>query len=147
MFDYRAQLLRPIDGDSIWVTTDRGARVRTEDELRLLDVRAPELLAAVDPHDMWSRTVGGRPMRLPVGAELGAMETKAFVDDWFARCDRTRRWPLYVFTVPNTLREPEEKRTFNRYLAVVYDIADQTRCLNADVRWLLSQHPEWPSGA
>lgn len=143
LFDFRAFVSKPYqDGDSLWVELDQGLSDRAEEELRLLNVHAPEL-----------HQPGGR-------------ETAAFVADWLAAAARRAaaagsRWPLYVLTVPNTRRpDPESRRTFTRYLATVYLAADAdvvmhavvagrpvpVQSLNDAVNELLAEHPEWPSG-
>lgn len=121
MFDYRASLVRIVDGDSAVIQLDQGFGGRQDEEVRLLGVSAPE------------RYTPGGP------------ECRQFVEQWMAG-RAARRWPLYVTTVPNTSLEPTERRTFIRYLATVFDFADRRRCLNEDLRVFLSQHPEWGSG-
>jgi hypothetical protein len=122
VFDYRARLTRPYDGDSFWVEFDQGMGSRQEEELRLLNVSAPEKY------------------------QTGGLECRDFVAAWFRQCSATRRWPLYVVTVPNNSLEPVERRTFVRYLATVSDITDPARVLNVELGLFLSQHPEWGSG-
>jgi endonuclease YncB( thermonuclease family) len=122
VFDYRARLTRPYDGDSFWVELDQGMGSRQEEELRLLGVSAPEKY------------------------QPGGLESRDFVVAWFAQVSQTRKWPLYVVTVPNNTIEPTERRTFVRYLATVSDIVDGSRVLNAALATFLSQHPEWGHG-
>jgi hypothetical protein len=50
-----------------------------------------------------------------------------------------------VKTQPNTAPEPEERRTFTRYLATVWSM-DSGQELNDDIRGFLAGHPEWGSG-
>jgi hypothetical protein len=121
MWDYRAALVRLVDGDSLVALIDQGMGGRQEEELRLLDVHAPE------KH------------------QPGGLETLTFVAAWVQQL-KPLRWPLHIYTVPNTSPEPAERRTFVRYLATVYDFADQSRCLNLDVQAFLAQHPEWGLG-
>jgi endonuclease YncB( thermonuclease family) len=121
VFDYRAQLVRVVDGDSAVLLFDQGLGGRQEEEVRLLNVSAPERHQA------------------------GGLECRDFVAAWIGQLP-ARRWPLYVQTVPNTTLEPAERRTFVRYLATVRDFTDRTRCLNDDLARFLAQHPEWGSG-
>ena len=122
MFDYRAVLVRVVDGDSAVLLLDVGMGVRVEEAVRLLNVSAPE-------HN-----------------QPGGMESRDFAAAWFGQCSAARRWPLRVVTVPNTTLEPNERRTFIRYLAIVSDIVTPARVLNADLALFLSQHPEWGHG-
>lgn len=121
MFDYRAALIRPVDGDSAVLELDVGFGVRAEEELRLLGVFAPE-------HN-----------------QPGGIECRDFLAAWF-RGLSVRRWPALVRTVPNNTLEPSERRSFVRYLATVSDIAEPSRVLNVDLAGFLSQHPEWGHG-
>jgi len=121
MWDYRAQLHRFIDGDTLVLALDQGFSGRQEEHIRLVGVSAPEL------------------------REPGGVECAAFTVGWVSSLP-VLRWPLYVVTEPNTNPEPTERRTLVRYLAHVYDISDRTRCLNADLDAFLSLHLEWGSG-
>jgi hypothetical protein len=121
MWDYRAQLLRVDDADTIVILADQGFSGRQEEAIRLADVSAPELR---DP---------------------GGAESKAFTQAWAAQLSLLR-WPLYVMTQPNTNPEPSERRSFVRYIGTVYDYADRGRCLNDDLAAFLAQHPEWGTG-
>lgn len=122
MFDYRARLVRVVDGDSIVAELDTGFGGRQQEEIRLLSVSAPERL------------------------QPGGLESRDFAAAWFKQCSPTRRWPLHVISVPNTTLEPLEKRSFVRYLATVRDITDETRILNVALGLFLGQHPEWGHG-
>jgi hypothetical protein len=138
---YRAYLSRPHDGDSFWVVYDAGCDVRVEPELRLADVSAPELL-----------------IRIPRGAQPGAVEATSFVNDWMtvaASAAGGRRWPLWIETAMTSTLEPNERWTFRRVVAKVWRVVDcpswglppaDTLSLNAAVQTYLSGHPEWPPG-
>lgn len=128
MFDYRAQLVRVIDGDTIVVTCDQGLHGRQEEPLRLKGIDAP------DP------------------PELGVIETTQFVSAWLESLTLlTLRWPLYIITTPNNREEPDEKRSFIRYEAMVYNIRhykpltqmDPELSLNYAVKIFLEKHPEY----
>lgn len=45
-FEYRARLIRVIDGDTIFVEIDLGFRTYRQDALRLLGINTPELVGA-----------------------------------------------------------------------------------------------------
>jgi hypothetical protein len=123
VWTYRAALIGVIDGDTLRLEIDLGFHVRTQQDIRLLAVSAPE-------HD-----------------EPGGQEATAYVKEWLAALwDVTPpRWPLLVTTLINHNVEPEEKRTFMRYLGTISDIVDG-RILNADLADYLALHPEWGSG-
>lgn len=121
MWEYRAALIRVIDADTITVLADTGFGGRQQEDVRLLDVSAPEL------------------------NQPGGPEAKAFVADWMSQLTPLR-WPLLIRTDPNTAAEPTERRSFVRYLATVWDLTHQSRCLNVDLRLFLAQHPEWGTG-
>jgi hypothetical protein len=127
MWQYRAAVVRVLDGDSLIILADTGFNGRQEEHIRLLDVHAPEM------------------------SELGGLDTFGFVAEWCARLPADVRWPLIIDTVPNTSREPAERRSFVRYLATVRE-ADwlpkdgPVRRLNDDIRDFLAGHPEWGSG-
>lgn len=121
VWEYRARLVRVVDGDSLVAELDLGCSVRAEEEIRLLNVSAPERY------------------------QPGGLECRDFAAAWFAQLP-ARRWPVLVETVPNTSIEPLERRTFVRYLATVRDLVNPARVLNADLAEYLKQHPEWGSG-
>lgn len=122
IFDYRASLVRVVDGDSAILCFDTGFGGRQEEEVRLLKVSAPEHY------------------------QPGGIESRDFATAWFKQCSSTRRWPLHVVSVPNTTLEPNERRTFIRYLATVADIVAPSRVLNVELGTFLTQHPEWGHG-
>lgn len=122
MWEYRAALVRVHDADSAVLLLDTGMGGRQEEEVRLLGVSAPEL------------------------SQPGGQESKAFTVAWFAGLT-VLRWPLLVTTVPNSSREPAERRSFVRYLATVADLAVPYRVLNDALAEYLAGHPEWGSGA
>lgn len=122
MWDYRAQVQRFIDGDTLVLTLDQGFSGRQEEAIRLVGVSAPEL------------------------DEPGGVECAAFTVGWVSSLP-VLRWPLHVITVPNTLPEPTERKTITRYLGHVYDFSDETRCLNSDLATFLRLHPEWGRGS
>lgn len=126
-FHYRARLLRVHDGDTLTLELDQGMSDRSEEAIRLLNVWAPEL------------------------RQLGGEETMIFVQQWLDRnCNQSLRWPLYVKTLPNKQPEPDEIRTFVRYVGTVWRFDLQGNVvepsLNNDVNDFLLQHPEWPHG-
>jgi hypothetical protein len=125
-WSFRATLIRGHDGDSIFVLADLGFSVRAEVELRLKDVRAPEL---------------GQP---------GGQETTDFVNGWLAaKMDPTLRWPFWIDVEMERTREPDMRMTFTRYVATIWPYSttrDPVDSLNSVVKTFLSGHPEWPPG-
>lgn len=135
---FRAMLTELYDGDTFRVLVDGGFDGRSEPHLRLVDVHAPELI-----------------MRLPRGGQPGGQETTEFVAEWMGRArkvDERRRWWLWIDTLLTVTREPEQKTTFRRYLARVWQFDEHERgggeelTLNHAIRTFLSGHPEWPPG-
>lgn len=118
MWDYRAALIRVIDGDTLVLLIDQGFGGRQEEHIRLLGVSAPEL-------------------RQP-----GGVEARQYTLDWCSQLP-PGRWPLKLATAPNTNNDPDERRTLTRYLGVV---SDGPRHLGADLAQWLGQHPEWGHG-
>lgn len=43
MYEYRAQLIRVVDGDTVWLDVDLGFDVRRKDSFRLYGINAPEM--------------------------------------------------------------------------------------------------------
>jgi hypothetical protein len=136
VYDYRAKLSDKIrdkgdDGDTILMVLDLGLSHWAEEAIRLADVRAPE-----------SYQAGGRES----AAQLRLILAEA-VDS--ARAHR-RRWPFLVVTEPNTNPEPDERRTFVRYVGEVWawdaGAGDPARSVNAQMIEFLALHPEWGGG-
>lgn len=131
MFDFRAALLHAHDGDTVTVLADLGFDARHEVDVRLLDVRAPEL------------------------GQRGGAQVAQFVRDWLAaaaRAQPTCRWPLYVTTVKTATAEPGQRRTFTRYLGELWRFEQRPggerpgASLNDAVREHLAAHPDWGPG-
>lgn len=121
----RAQLIGNHDGDTMTVLLDQLYNGRTEQKLRLADVPAPEV-----------NQVGGSEATAQTNAWLHRVTTR----------DPARRWPLGVLSQPTKRKaEPEQVRTFVRYVSYVYDIATGA-CLNQHLIDFLALHPEWPPG-
>jgi hypothetical protein len=121
MYEYRAALEKNTDGDTLLLHVDLGAETCRYLSIRLKNVWAPE---TGDPGDA---------------------ETQSFIDEWMRHLDPLRKWPLRVNTDITKVYEPNERRSFIRYIAQVHDIHDG-RSLNADIQAFLAQHPEWGSG-
>lgn len=119
MWEYRAALLRVIDGDTLALLIDQGFGGRQEEHIRLAGVSAPEL------------------------SQPGGVESARWVADWLALAAGPR-WPLLLRTQPNTNVEPTERRTLTRYLGTV---TAGPRYLNGDLAAYLAIHPEWGSGS
>jgi hypothetical protein len=131
---FRAYPTRRHDGDSFWVMVDQGFDGRHEPELRLLDVHAPEV----------------RGLAMPRMMQPGGRETTEYVNGWLKAVETrtSRRWCLWVETVLTRTFEPEQRQSFDRYLATVFDFERRAPelSLNASVATFLSGHPEWPGG-
>lgn len=117
------------DGDTLWLTLDRGYGDRSNHADRLRLVFAPEL------------------------KEPGGPETYAAALEWVYRyAQPSDRWPLAVETF--TTKTGNDITTFGRYVAMVYagDPEDvRTResalpCLNRSIMAYLASHPEWGGG-
>lgn len=116
------------DGDTLWLTLDRGYGGRQNHDERLKLVHAPELK---DP---------------------GGPEVHQFVLGWIAvYADPTDKWPLCVETF--TTKTGNDIMTLGRYVAMVYAgdpeelrAGKSLPCLNADIDGYLAQHPEWGGG-
>lgn len=132
LFEFRAYLTKPHDGDSFWVMCDQGYDGRAEPELRLYDVSTPEL------------------------SQVGGQECTDHINSWFLTAVTSqpdRRWPLWVESIKTTrLIEPKQKMTITRYLANVWRYVDKPDgptpgpSLNDYMRDYMTQHPEWPTG-
>lgn len=116
--EYRAQILRVIDGDTLVILADTGFNQRAEVNVRLIAVFAPEL------------------------DEAGGPEAKAWVETWLAEnTDPARRWPVLVVTDVTKVYEPTARMTFNRYVADIYEITSGAH-LNAAINdYLASRTP------
>lgn len=123
MWQYRAAMVRVIDGDTLVLHIDTGFSVRTEQHIRLVDVSAPEL------------------------DEPGGVECAQLVEAWCqnAAGRTTSRWPLMVETKPGTRVDAEEARTFTRYLGRVWPFGLGAPSLNADVDSFIRMHG-WGTG-
>lgn len=121
---FRAKLIEVEDGDTVRLLIDNAFGSRQEESIRLLDVYAPEK------------------------NQPGGPETKKFVEDWFVTFMYAElKWPLWVQTLPNNRSpEPDQKRTFTRYVGNVYVMIPEWRSVNAAVINFLAQHPEWGKG-
>lgn len=135
MFTYRAMRSdKPRDpgddGDTMLLIIDLGFSMRTEQAVRLTGVTAPEL-------------------RQPGGPQA-AMQLRLICEDIEDRARARRlRWPFVVATDPNTLDEPEERRSFVRWLGAVraFDNARTAEpSINIQMREFLNLHPEWGPG-
>lgn len=120
----RAQLIRVTDGDTVVMQMDQGCGSRQEEAIRLVNDWAPE------------------------SGELGYLETSAFTSNWYRSilAGSRRRWPFVTQTIPNTAFEPNQRRSFVRYLGFIFAYDEPANCLNDQVAAFLLQHPEWGPG-
>lgn len=96
------------DGDTVWLELDLYFDYRGLKDIRMKDVRAPEL------------------------KDFGGPETKAFAENWLKTHDNGSVWPYYVDTERNRA-DTTELRTFSRFIGTIYT-ADLKFCLNTDVQ-------------
>lgn len=124
------------DGDTLWVTLDTGRRDKTDLDVRLKGVKAPEF------------------------DQPGGPETHQYVMDWLefnangkkGRADASAAWPFAVETFKT--RGGNDVLTLNRWTGVLWaGDPEQVRrgvplaCLNSDVTaWLKTQDPTWGGG-
>lgn len=135
MYDYRAKLSDKIrdkgdDGDTVLVVLDLGLNAWHEEPIRLAGVKAPESYQAG-------------------GAESARM-LRMMLDEVIERARAARRrWPFMVYTQPNTNPEPDERRSFTRWVGTVYtfDAAQVGESsINEQMTEFLGSHPEWGDG-
>lgn len=132
MWDYRARRSdktrtgKGDDGDTVLMIIDLGMGVFTEEPIRLAGCFAPEI---------------GQP---------GGQEAKKFLDLTLEEIEeraaaRQARWPFRVHTEPNGSPEPEERRSFVRYVGYIAGL-DTGESVNSEVESFLASHPEWGGG-
>lgn len=114
------------DGDTVLLISDMGRGIFDEASIRLKGVFAPE-----------SNKPGGKETAKFLDMVLDDIEERAAA--------RHARWPFIVVTEKNTNPEPDEVRTFVRYVGTLY-AADTAECVNDQVAAFLAQHPEWGGG-
>jgi hypothetical protein len=135
VYDYRAKLSdkprdKGDDGDTILMVLDLGLSHWAEESIRLADVRAPE-----------SYQPGGKE-----SAQQLRMILDEAVDTAVAK---RRRWAFVVHTQPNTNPEPEERRSFVRYVGEVWGYEEYMNgglSVNRQMAAFLREHPEWGPG-
>jgi hypothetical protein len=114
------------DGDTVLLISDLGRGVFDEAPIRLKGCFAPE-----------SSHPGGKESAKFLDLTLDDIEERATAHG--------HRWPFVVITEKNTNPEPDEVRSFVRYVGVLY-AADTGECVNDQVAAFLAQHPEWGGG-
>lgn len=114
------------DGDTVLFISDMGRGIFDEAPIRLKGCWAPE-----------SNKPGGKEAAKFLDLALEEIEERAAAHHL--------RWPFIIVTEPNTNPEPDEVRSFVRYVGTVY-AADTHECVNDEVRAFLAQHPEWGGG-
>lgn len=98
LWTYRAKLIRVIDGDTYYIEVDHGMFIRSVQSLRLKDVDTPEINRGSDEEKA-----------------LG-QDAKSFANAWFINLLGDDEWTLIITT-------DKDKRSFNRYVATVTDMA------------------------
>jgi hypothetical protein len=114
------------DGDTLLLISDLGRGVYDEAPIRLKGVFAPE-----------TGQPGGKESAKMLALILGEVEERVAA--------HRHRWPFVVVTEPNTNPEPDEIRSFVRYIGTLY-AADTGECVNDQMAAFLAQHPEWSGG-
>jgi hypothetical protein len=137
VYDYRAKLSDKIrdkgdDGDTILMVLDLGLSHWAEESIRLAGGTAPE-----------SYQPGGKE---------SAQQLRLILDEAVDNAHaRKLRWPFVVQTQPNTNPEPDERRSFVRYIGTVWTFdafytAGPAESVNDQMRAFLAAHPEWGPG-
>lgn len=114
------------DGDTVLLVSDLGRGVFDEAPIRLKGCFAPE-----------SNKPGGKEAAKFLALTLDDIEERAAAHH--------ARWPFIVVTEKNTSPEPDEVRSFVRYIGVLF-AADTGECVNDQVIAFLNSHPEWGGG-
>lgn len=132
MWDYRARRSdkprtgKGDDGDTVLMILDLGMGVFTEEPIRLVGCFAPE-----------TSQPGGKEAAKFLDLTMEEVEERAAA--------RHARWPFVVRTDPNSNPEPDERRSFVRYVGAIYAL-DTGEYINGDVVAFLASHPEWGGG-
>jgi endonuclease YncB( thermonuclease family) len=135
MYDYRAKLSDKVrdkgdDGDTVLMVLDLGLSHWAEESIRLAGVTAPE-----------SYQPGGRESAAQLRLILDEAADTAHA--------RKLRWPFVVLTEPNTNPEPDERRSFVRYVGRVWAsdaYVNSGPSVNQQMIAFLAVHPEWGPG-
>lgn len=114
------------DGDTVLFISDMGRGIFDEAPIRLKGVFAPE-----------THQVGGKESAKYLDMVMEEIEERAAVHHI--------RWPFMVITEKNTNPEPDEIRSFVRFVGMVYAI-DTGECVNDTMIAFLKMHPEWGGG-
>jgi len=104
---YRTQVIRVVDGDTLWCRIDLGFRTQAEHSIRLAGIDAPELFTGTD------REAGA--------ASRDAVQT--WVDEWQDICDD--EWPFVLHS--------DKGGGFGRWAGTLWRMGD-SRALNS---WLV----------
>lgn len=90
LWQYRVELDRVVDGDTVYLLVDMGMHVHSTQSIRLRGVDTPELFSGTD--------------------RVRGAEAKACTQDWFAVHHHVTEWPYRIKT-------DKDKQSFNRYVA------------------------------
>jgi len=131
MWDYRARRSDKLghndDGDTVLMIVDLGMGVHHETPIRLAGCFAPE-----------RKQQGGRESAMFLNEVLVEIEERARA--------RGHRWPFLVLTEQNKMAEPDERRSFVRYVGEIFAFDHVHASVNAEVAAFLASHPEFGGG-
>lgn len=108
MYEYRASLVRVVDGDTIDVDVDLGMHVHTRARLRLIGVNTPEIYGVAKDSDQYAEGI----------------KVVDYVEEWFEESGSA------FFRIRT---EKDKKGKYGRWLAWVYQVVDDEGtkiCLN-----------------
>lgn len=103
LYEYRAKLVRVVDGDTLYLNVDLGLETSRILEVRLYGINCPEM------HDV------------PAG-----QDAKNFTENWLAVHKDPDGW-LTITTVK------DRKEKYGRYLAIIHDGDGEGQVLNDDL--------------
>lgn len=101
-YGYDAQVLRWVDGDTVWLDVDLGFRTRTETEFRLLGVDTPER-----GHIGYGEAINAVNHWAPVGSTIDLVSFKPDkYGRWLASITAAGNVPVNDLLVSNKLAVP-----------------------------------------
>ena len=101
MYEYSAEIIKHVDGDSIWMRVDCGFKMHFEDNFRLLGINAPEVRG--EEKEEGIKSAEALAELLPLGTSVRIETTKP---------GKYGRWLCTIFLS----RENEEELNVNQYM-------------------------------